>query len=344
MGNILLGVLLLISSHCWAARLFVWQPSEDHVPVLIGGRDHQSAKDAAKNYLKAFNQEKHLVELAGPLKLPLVGLRPFYPIDSTKPLFIVIANKPSQAYGLGSSQEWYTKLVSVGAEAYVLPVNSDIGMTIEEAADYRKTLVKAFDAVLALGGEDVDPSIYTEKNRKSKNTNVVRDRSEAKVIEAFVNSEAVPCFGICRGMQLTSALLGYKLIQDIATETNNKHDHVFTKHHVTLVGSQASFFRGQFGEQKKIPVDSWHHQAVIADSKKNGPLALVGVHDEPGQDKIAEVMEFKNGMGFLVQFHPERMKTPEGQKIMSMMVKLAKKIKLESKKPAYSISCQHLFY
>ena len=45
---------------------------------------------------------------------------------------------------------------------------------------------------------------------------------------------------------------------------------------------------------------------------------------ENGSTPIVEAMQFENGLGLLVQFHPERMENSAGKKILKLMVEIAK--------------------
>lgn len=332
MKHFLFLTVSLISLQSFAVQLFIWQPSEAGVAVVMGRADNETPKQAAQRYLDGYNKEEKLVALNGKkLELPLEGFKDIT-FDQVNPNFLVIVSEPTQIRGGRKGKPWHVGLARYGANVFVLPNNSDIGMSSKLANEFRALLAKSFDGILVLGGEDIDPSVYGEKNRHANAREMikVRDISEKKVLEAFFEGQTAACFGICRGAQLSAVTLGYKLIQDIERETSNTQDHVFKAHDIVLLKAKGSVIRKEFGTDK-IGVNSWHHQAVDMSSNKNGPLVLVAQHQAEGEDSISEAMEFKDRPGFLLQFHPERMKNNVGYRFMRLMVDIAKKTKLDNK-------------
>ena len=98
------------------------------------------------------------------------------------------------------------------------------------------------DVLLFTGGEDISSSLYGESNHASRGENPTRDTWELAWYRwAVVNK--VPMIGICRGMQLFTALTGGKLIQHVLGHYND-HD--------------AITYAGEL-----IQVNSIHHQMCV---------------------------------------------------------------------------------
>ena len=326
--------LIIFSVSAYAkVELFVWRPTEGHVALILAKSESESADEAAKAYKNSFNKNRDLTELnEGKLNIKLDGFESL-PKESSKPRILVLANDPFQFSGSANSKTWHRSLVKYGADVYVLPTNADIAMSPRKSTSFRNELVRNFDAILALGGRDIDPELYGSTNRHSKDVVPFVDQSEAKFIKAFLDSHknsklAAACFGICRGMQHTALILGYDLYQDIKGETGNLHNHRYDDHKIKIVGTKNSLFVKEFGQGELITTNSVHHQAVNYNSNPKGPLSLVAYQQSADDsDLIAEVMEFKSGLGFLVQFHPERMNNSVGRNVMRMMVDVASKVK-----------------
>ncbi|HVK60729.1 MAG TPA: gamma-glutamyl-gamma-aminobutyrate hydrolase family protein [Bdellovibrionales bacterium] len=316
-------LFLLLSSESFAAKLFVWQPTESSVPLILSREDDQSPQEAAVAYLAAFNENPGLVELSeGDLEIKLEGFMDFDPSQSQNPKLLVLTSEPQQFRGAKKAKSWFKMMTEEGADVYVLPVMHDAGLTESRGEEFRALLTENFDGILSLGGADVHTSLYNEPNREAEHTFLERDLSEAKVIKRFLDTETNACFGICRGAQLTSVVLGYRLHQDIAIETTNGHYHVAHDHPIVWLKVEDSILRKAL-KKYKTDYPSQHHQAVIAESNPGGQLTLVAAHD-PGQGKtkIAEAFEYNNGRpGFLTQWHYERDKTNKGQVVMNLAYK-----------------------
>ncbi|MES2856981.1 MAG: gamma-glutamyl-gamma-aminobutyrate hydrolase family protein [Bdellovibrionota bacterium] len=316
--------VLAFAIECFAGSLAVWQPTTGAVPLVIYRADGESAIDSAKRYLKHFNASEELVEISEKkLEIPLTGFSDLVR-QTDNPLMLVSTSEPQQFRGSKNGKSWFKQLSDLGSEVYVLPVVHDLGLTKAQAAEYRDLLTQTFDGVLALGGADVDPSLYGDKNRQAEGTLKFRDVSELKLIKSFLEMKNNAVFGICRGAQLTAVALGYKLHQDIGIETSNSHYHIANDHPITWVESAKSILKNALASfTSDFP--SQHHQAIIAESNSDGELVLVAKHQPtPDVTPISEAFEFKNRIGFLTQWHPERDKTEKGFVVMNLMVQQAR--------------------
>jgi len=163
------------------------------------------------------------------------------------------------------------------------------------------------DAILFTGGEDLTPSLYGELDIASYGHGVMRDSWELEWYRwALVNK--VPMVGICRGMQLFTALTGGKLIQHVTGHSSGIHRAVIVE------------------DGREVMVNSIHHQMCVP---KEGTYELLAY--APGlsskytasskvKDEFEKHFKFKSGADVYkepealwfpeiralgVQFHPE---------------------------------------
>ncbi len=213
----------------------------------------------------------------------------------------------------------------------ILPMNADLGLGLSEKRELRDIIAEKFPLLVAMGGEDVDPELYGKQSTFSKNTILSRDRFEISLIQSYVKKAKGFLLGICRGHQISSVALGYQLIQDISNLTFSEKDHTNSEHSLKVrptTNSILSSAISNFSEQMRAPVrvNSFHHQAVRY--RPGGPLELAAI----GEDGIVEALEFKNGKGLLVQFHPESMNDSVGSAIIGKVIEAkAKSIQLKRK-------------
>ncbi len=322
------------------AELFIWQNSESSARLVLMRTGKQTYEEAARKYLKAYNEKKDLRKIAeGPLKIK-IDSESFHSLSSesatNKPRFIVIAADPYQASGAVTAKNWYRGLDTAGADVFVMPTAADIGLSKSDSKTYQDLIAENFAGMLLLGGNDIDPSLYGEKNTDSEDLAPTRDESEYEMLKAYMKAEKGSVFGICRGQQLIAVASGYKLIQDIR---NDQPDvtirHQSQEHLVRLLPVAGSPLTHAFEDKEYLTVVSIHHQAVDIDSNKSGPLKVLArsvvsrkSDANPAKDSEAQIVEaiaLKNGRGFAVQFHPEMVyKTLLGRKIFSEMVRVAR--------------------
>jgi acyl-CoA reductase-like NAD-dependent aldehyde dehydrogenase len=173
------------------------------------------------------------------------------------------------------------------------------------------------DGFVLTGGVDVHPSLFDGEKEYANSPaafQLERDLFEAYIYH-YAIANKIPVLGICRGMQLINVLEGGKLIQDLGVEKNKAHrkDEGIDKAHEVVL-AEDSLLQQIIGE-KKIAVNSAHHQAI--DSSQLGHNLLANACSNP--DNIIEGIEFKNksGLGFMlaVQWHPERMPSVQQNQI-----------------------------
>lgn len=165
-----------------------------------------------------------------------------------------------------------------------------------------KRLADLCDGFLFTGGQDVSPEIYQEEPLDGL-VSCCRKRDD---MESIVLKEALktgkPLLGICRGIQFINARLGGTLYQDIPTQHPSD-----TEHHQSAPYSSAVHNVDVMKhtplydclQAERLPVNSYHHQAVKAVAPG---LEIMAV----STDGLVEAL-YKPDHPFLwaVQWHPE---------------------------------------
>ncbi|HEX2031760.1 MAG TPA: gamma-glutamyl-gamma-aminobutyrate hydrolase family protein [Actinomycetota bacterium] len=217
----------------------------------------------------------------------------------TAPL-IAVAGKPLRA---GAVRGWREPGVGVpsayvealhragGQEAVLLPVE----LAPEDAA---RRLAR-FDALLLIGGGDVDPARYGEERHPSVyGVEPERDAFEIALVRAALERR-IPTLAVCRGSQVLNVALGGTLTQHLEDESLPGHGDPRTEgpftHAVRLEpGSRVARAMGV----ERADCASHHHQGMA----KLGPgLVATGWAD----DGVVEAVEHEDGWMLGVQWHPE---------------------------------------
>ena len=143
------------------------------------------------------------------------------------------------------------------------------------------------DLLLFTGGQDLQPSMY-KKNYPEIYGSSVRDKWETEWFNWAVANK-VPMFGICRGMQLFTALAGGELIPHV--EGHYGRHEVYTPHY-----SPNSF-----------TVNSIHHQMCVPPL---GTIKLAWAKNIAFRGPAEpEALWFPKIKALGVQWHPEMMPT-----------------------------------
>ena len=157
-------------------------------------------------------------------------------------------------------------------------------------------------ALLLQGGGDVCPALYGREDRGSVFTDPERDRRETEAIELFLRTGR-PILGICRGAQMLNVYFGGTLIQDIPG-----HGRVNGEDSLHYTRTDDPFLISVYSE--RFIVNSAHHQAV---ERLGEGLRAVQWAD----DGTVEAIRHETMPVFAVQWHPERMRSPEdGRKLL----------------------------
>lgn len=144
------------------------------------------------------------------------------------------------------------------------------------------------ELLLFTGGQDINPALYGEKHDYIS-FSPQRDNWEVAWY-AWAEKNEVPMFGICRGMQLLTAMTGGKLIPHVNNHSSNGHLVACSKKL-----SSETIFR----------VNSLHHQMCVPAPSVQMLAWAKGV---AFKDKLEpEALYFPEIRSLGVQWHPEMM-------------------------------------
>jgi len=164
------------------------------------------------------------------------------------------------------------------------------------------------DAVVIMGGEDIDPRFYDgERGYEGEGEHFeVADAAQIELVR-FAVTRGLPLLGICRGHQVINVALGGTLLQHVDDAGHRNVDlpveYALVEHPVRLAVS--STLRDRFGSDH-IVVQSAHHQVV--DRLGLGLQAVGWAHDGH-----IEAIEHRDLPITGVQWHPEALLAPAGQ-------------------------------
>lgn len=167
--------------------------------------------------------------------------------------------------------------------------------------------LEEYDGLILVGGGDLNPELYGQKNIASRNIEYEFDKKCMKCTDYFVKANKA-ILGICKGIQLINVQLGGTLKQDIS---NHNYPELMHAHRVIV--QKSCLLSELYGTE--FEVNSLHHQCVDILGKGLDILALSndGVIEAIGNEKILGV-----------QWHPERLlgndfETTEGKKVFEIL-------------------------
>jgi putative glutamine amidotransferase len=201
------------------------------------------------------------------------------------------------------------------ADTYVSAVWESGGLPIiipplgEGDEDTLDQVLSQVDALLLIGGADLDPAEYRQAPHDLlEETSHVRDRFELPLIRRALHRD-VPMLGICRGLQAMNVAVGGSLHQDLLHEGFSDHrpapghlDH--TTFHETAV--EAGTTLASIIGTDKVQTNSHHHQGV-AEVAEGATVAAWATSD--GCVEALEWREKRFAVG--VQWHPEKPRMAE---------------------------------
>jgi putative glutamine amidotransferase len=149
----------------------------------------------------------------------------------------------------------FQELVDQGAEPFL------VDSAVQDPADAAR--VAAAEAVLFLGGGDVDASLYGHEGPVPHEYGVdpAADRFCLGLVRQSVEADQ-PVLAVCRGSQLLNVALGGTLVPDIVPSDLHKGapgEPLFLDEEVLL--AEGSRIAGIYGRSRAV-VRSGHHQAV----------------------------------------------------------------------------------
>jgi putative glutamine amidotransferase len=245
-----------------------------------------------------------------------------------RPLIGIVSNFDVELDRYWSAAAYSRNVAEAGGAPVLLPYAlTDCG--VDEVID-------VLDGLVLSGGGDIDPRRYATQWVGTA-TNVVdeRDAFEFAITEAALDRQ-LPTFGICRGLQSLNVACGGTLHVDLSTADRRHADHAGAlerlRHEVTVAPDSTL---AELVGPKPFSVNSDHHQAVLEPGGRLRPVCW-------SDDGVIEAVEGTD-TGFLiaVQWHPERIDTPQSRSLFSALVDAARQAMWSrgSSRPGRSGAC-----
>jgi putative glutamine amidotransferase len=191
------------------------------------------------------------------------------------------------------------------ADSYVAPVQHAGGVAVLLPVDARAPLelVDRIDALMLIGGADLDPASYgASRDPATESFYPERDAFELAIVRAAIERD-MPVLAICRGMQILNVAFGGTLEQNLVSDDGiTPHRKVVgtfdgNEHTVDLVpGSLAAEAVGEHAHIARCH----HHQAVL---ELGEGLMVTGQAESDGVTEAIELADASWVLG--VQWHPE---------------------------------------
>lgn len=182
----------------------------------------------------------------------------------------------------------------------------------DAATRYARHFVQEADGVILQGGNDIDPSLYGEECRGSKDVNRSRDLFEVALVHAAIEA-GKPIMAVCRGMQLVNVAKGGSLHQHLAPlgdwiqhfPDQGDSLHATSEHatdcspelHHPISLTKGGVLRNLY-QASDIAVNSYHHQGIK--TLGNGLNA-----EARTADGLIEAFSSADERILGVQWHPE---------------------------------------
>ena len=235
----------------------------------------------------------------------------------SRPVVLVPGRLSDRAAGvrgtaIGSGRRAHEAVVRAGGQPLVLP-------PLPASLDGLPGLIGRVDAVMLLGGGDVDPSSYGEPSRTDALAGIVAEHDEVELAVArLAVARDLPVLAICRGCQVLNVALGGSLHQDLGLrEGTDPASHRDAYHPIVL--EEGSVVASAMGTTAFGSGHSWHHQAI---DRPGDGLVVVG----RAHDGVVEAVERAGARWSIgLQWHPEddADRAPEQQRIFDAFVAAA---------------------
>lgn len=184
-------------------------------------------------------------------------------------------------------------LVDLGADVTFFDVTADEDLDLDA--------IRAAEAVVVLGGGDVDATLYGFMDAVPNEGGKDR-RSDDREIEVILDSieRDAPLLAICRGSQLLNVALGGSLIPDVqpfALHHGARGEPLFIDEEVLI--EPDSIVGRALGGRDRVTVRTGHHQAV--DRPAEALRVIARAHDGVVEGTEHRTATWVTG----VQWHPE---------------------------------------
>jgi gamma-glutamyl-gamma-aminobutyrate hydrolase PuuD len=210
------------------------------------------------------------------------------------------------------ADRYYLSVLEAGGTPVLIPPINDKDVIIGT--------LEHLDGLMLTGGADINPLWAGEEpSANLSNINSTRDLPELLITRLAYNRQ-MPILGICRGIQTLAVALDGKVQQHVASEI--KHSQEAPRDELTHSVSiePGTLLRKIFKDQKRLLVNSFHHQAVADPGKR----FRVAARATDNTIEAMESSEYKPILG--VQWHPEWL--PEGAPLFKWLVDEAEKFYL----------------
>lgn len=217
------------------------------------------------------------------------------------------------------------------AEWYAIPAQyvdavrraGGVPILLPQGEENWRRLLDIVDAVVVIGGGDIDPGYYGGNGAHPTIDRVdpERDASELALVRALTGEKELPTLCICRGLQVANVALGGTLhehVPDVVDKDIHRgSDEGWTVQPLQAInGSRLANIMGA----TDVATYSGHHQAI----KKLGEGLQVTAE---AADGIIEAVELPSHTWFIaVQWHPEvtAAEDPTQQRIFEALVQVAR--------------------
>ncbi|AZZ36441.1 hypothetical protein CIK05_06440 [Bdellovibrio sp. qaytius] len=309
-------LFIALSNTCLASiQLYVLQPSPQHQKFIIVAQDGESPEAALSRYKTQLMRSSLLKSLVSAEQLQQFSPGHLEKLEvSEKPAVLILANRGydlTNEEKVGGQQrvEKFQEKLGLQSDVFLLPIAGSIGLSNANRKLYYDAVIEHFSAVIALGGPDVTPKIYSEAQTEARDVNLIRDQYEIDFLKHWIKAKKGFLFGVCRGHQMIAAALGFKLTQHI----EDHGDGVWTEHPIKLLPTKSKFLRSAVG-MSEFMVNSYHHQAVVYQSHPDVDLAAIA------PDNTVEALESRDGRIVSTQFHVEFMDDIVSERIFARII------------------------
>jgi putative glutamine amidotransferase len=219
--------------------------------------------------------------MLGQMKLLVIAPASRYEPGHFGELLVTLADR---AVAVAGEEGWQTTLIGM----------QDCGDHVWHAA------LAAADAVVLLGGHDVDPRVYKGRHEYpgSGDHLATADRRSIAVVQACL-ADRRPLLGICRGMQLINVAYGGDLSPHLPTATTHRlpAGQRGMREHLVDVAAESRLAAALPGP--RLTVRSSHHQGVgrLGEGLRATAWAT--------HDGVIEGIEDPDRPVVAVQWHPE---------------------------------------
>lgn len=221
-----------------------------------------------------------------------------------KPIIGININYPKEHKYCSIDKKYVDSVTAAGGVPMVLPLFNDL-----ESA---KQALESVDGIVFTGGADINPMRFGQKaHEKYDPLRPEKERSDEMLIKLALDMKK-NILAICYGCQLLNVALGGTLHQHLPDLDFGAHKKTKAEHKV-VIEPPLSDVMGMTG----TIVNSYHHQGI---DKLGEGLKIVA----KAEDGLTEGIMLPKSFIVGIQWHPERMKEQEQQKLFKALVENCK--------------------